>query len=211
MLALLIAAQIAAPDPVHSERWLRLDDIPTYLIRDDGAWQVPLRVEVLPDGKVADCQAEIKGRLPKLDAHTCKIIRRRAKFRPAQIDGRPTHGVFRMTYNYFVTETAALPPTSSYADVQVVVNRLPDGLTSPTLVAVALVVDEHGEKSACAADETGRLKTIKKNDPALVPIACAEILKSYEARPARVAGSPILSVQNALVEFFAAKQSSDDK
>jgi hypothetical protein len=163
---------------------------------------VPVRIDVASDGKIVNCEAEVRGRVPALDVHTCNIIRRRAKFRPAQIDGVPTHGVYRTVINYFVSETAAAPPIPSNADVQVVVNRLPSHLKSPASVKVAFAVDESGAKSSCAADHTADRQIIS-NDPALVPLACEQVVEKYQATPAKVEGKSAISVQNAIVEFFA--------
>ena len=203
MLALLFAAHVVAPDPSNVGKWFSYNDVPLYLVKENsGVWQVPVRIDVASDGKIVSCDAEMRGRVPALDAHTCNIIRRRARFRPAQIDGIPTHGVYRTAINYFVSEAAAAPPSPSNADVQVVVNRLPSHLKSPASVKVAFAVDASGAKSSCAADDTANLQIIR-NDPALVPLACEQVVEKYRATPAKVEGRPVISVQNALVEFFA--------
>jgi hypothetical protein len=202
MLALLFAAQVVAPDPSNVGKWFSYNDVPLYLVKQNsGVWQVPVRIDVASDGKIVSCEAEVRGRVPALDAHTCNIIRRRAKFRPAQIDGVPTHGVYRTAISYFVSESAAEPRSPSNADVQVVVNRLPSHLKSPASVKVAFAVDESGGKSSCTADNTANLRIIR-NDPALVPLACEQVVERYRATPSNVAGKPVISVQNALVEFF---------
>ena len=212
MLAFLLAAQIVASDPNDQVGWFTVDDVPSFLTNlGTGAWQVPYRVDVSPEGKILDCQTEVKSPVAQLDIYTCRIIRRRARFKPARIDGRPTHGIFRSAITFGVAvETNFAPPITPNADIQVVVNRLPARTTSPSYVRVAFIVDEGGEKSSCTGDTTANRKSAA-NDPALVPVACEQIMKSYKATPARVAGVPTISFQNATVGFVAAKPIRDLK
>jgi len=91
------------------------------------------------------------------------------------------------------------------ADVDVTVERLPAGVQSPTFVKVAFAVEAGGGKSSCAPDGTKDIHRIE-NHPALIPIACDQIMKSYRATPAAdTAGRPVTSVQNALVRFSTSK------
>jgi hypothetical protein len=202
MFWLALAAQISAPAPKSIVSWFSADDVPEYLLQQGpGVWEVPVRVSVAPDGEIRGCQAETAGPATALDDHTCKIIRRRGKFRPAQIDGVPTDGVYRTSITYVIADTPRYSKVSN-ADIDVDLKRLPAGLKSPTLVKVVFKVDATGTKSLCAADGTEGLERVN-NHPALVPIACDQVMKLYRANPATVSGTAVISVQNASVQFSA--------
>ena len=172
MFAFLIAAQIVAPEPKGYSLQFTFDDVPDFLVsQGTGAWQVPYRIDVSTEGKILDCQTEVKSSVAKLDSYTCWMIRRRARFKPARIDGRPTHGIFRSAITFAVAvDTSFAPPTMGNADIQLVVNQLPARITSPAYVRVSFIVDEGGGKSWCTADETVN-REVATNDPVLVPIA----------------------------------------
>jgi len=201
MLWIVLAAQISAPAPESAKQWFSGDDVPQYLvIRGSGLWNVPVRVTVEPTGQILGCQAEITGRVPELNNHTCSIIRRRGKFRPATIAGVATYGVYRMSVRYVVADAPWDTSKVSSADIDVDVNRLPSGVSAPSLVKVSFAVDTNGGKSSCEADETIGLE-VANNHPALVTLACDVIMKDYRATPANVSGTPVASVQNASVRF----------
>jgi hypothetical protein len=200
MLWIALAAQVAVPAPESPGKWFKGRDTPEYLIQRTGVWWVPVRVTVGPDGKILSCKAERRSEFPQLDGHTCGIIRRRAKFRPAQINGAPAYGVYRTRIRYAVAHTPYDLPKIPHADVDVYVDRLPSGLKSPRLVKVAFVVDASGGKSSCAVDHAANLER-GDNDPELISIACEQVTKQYPATPASISGSPVVSVQNAVVQF----------
>ena len=203
MFWIALAAEITAPSPSSPHRWFSGNDVPQYLIkRDSGLWLVPIRISVAADGKVRDCQAEATGQVPSLDEYTCGIIRHRAKFRPAQIDGVPAFGVYRTSIMYIVADAPWDTSKVSSPDMDVALKSLPAGLESPTLVKVAFAVDTNGEKSSCTGDGSAGLERVN-NRPDLVAVACDQIMKSYRATPATVSGQPVVSVQNALVRFSA--------
>ena len=204
MFWIALAAQITAPAPDSPSRWFSGNDVPQYLIkRNSGLWLVPVRVSVAPDGKIRGCEAEAVGQVPSLDDYTCGIIQHRAKFRPAEIDGIPTFGVYRTSVMYVVADVPLDTSKVSNPDIDVSLKRLPAGLDSPTLVKVAFTVDASGQKSSCTADGSAGLERVN-NHPDLVAVACNQIMEGYRATPAAVAGQPIASVQNALVRFSAA-------
>lgn len=198
MFWIALAAEVAAPAPDLTKRWLSYKDTPQYLIRQGpGLWTVPVRVTVEPTGRIQSCRAEAIGPFPQLNEYTCKLIRRRARFRPATIAGLPAYGVYRTTIRYLVADTPRDISKVSSADIDVTLDRLPAELTSPTLVKVAFAVDPNGQKSSCKAD--GTAGPFVSRNAALVVVACDRIMKGYQATPAMVSGRPVVSVQNASV------------
>jgi hypothetical protein len=208
MFWIALAAQISAPAPEMQKSWFSADDVPSYLVdAAPGIWQVPVRVIVAPDGKVRSCDVESAGGMANLKSLTCGIMMRRGKFRAANVDGVPTFGVYRTNVKWAVTDGPFDTSKVMSADLEVALNQLPAGTKSPTHVRVAFVVDSTGTKSACVADTT-RSFDIVENDPALIPVACDQVMKSYSATPAKDAqGKPVLSVQTAVVRFVTGERS----
>lgn len=206
MFWIAAAAQVVAPFPEKATSWFSLDDMPIYLLKQGpGLWQVPIRVTVEPQGKLRSCEVEATGGIADLNRLTCRIVMRRAKFQPARIQGAPAIGVYRTSIMWVVADAPWDTSTAINADVDVTVERLPAGIQPPTFVKVAFAVDAGGGKSSCAPDATKDIHRIE-NHPALVPIACDQVMKTYRATPATdAAGTPVTSVQNALVRFSISK------
>ena len=80
-----------------------VDDFPTYLAQEGVSRIVHVRVTVRPDGVLQSCSAEVSSGDGKLDAYTCQLIVRRAKFVPARWpDGTAAYGVIRVPVNWLV-------------------------------------------------------------------------------------------------------------
>jgi hypothetical protein len=205
MLWFMISAQLSAVVPHHPDRWFSHQDVPSYLVKQDEVYlQLPARVTVRPDGKLQDCAIEVPSGIADLDKYTCQIFKRRARFGPARIDNVPSYGVYRTVIRWIVTNQSIPPEKPQLADIDLVVERLPAGLKSPVSVAVLFEVSEDGSKSGCAANEASG--PMVRNDPALVPVACDQIMRQYQATPpVDGARRPTISVQNALVTFWEAK------
>src|SRR4051794_26363158 len=107
MFWIALTAQLSAAVPQHHDRWFSGNDVPSYLSRqkNDVFLQVPVRVTVRPDGKLQDCGVEVSSGIPELDRLTCQLLRGRARFEPAQMDGVPSFGVHRMVVRWAVADS----------------------------------------------------------------------------------------------------------
>ena len=181
------------------------DDMPAYVQIAGINRIVATRTTVRPDGTVQDCTLERGSGDAKLDAYTCAIIVRRAKFQPAKwVDGTPAYGVIRVP----VTWAIGGPPSKSEvqeaypADMELSVTRLPAGADRRTSLALMIVVDENGRVVACNERPKVSLKDHTKTFPELAPIACEQMMNEFTAIPAKDAsGKPMRSVQTASVVF----------
>jgi hypothetical protein len=203
MFWIALAAQLSAPVPLNAGHWMTSDDVPVYLIQSgSGLWQVKVRIKVAPDGAVQGCEVESSGGIRQLDNLTCGILSNRAKFRPAQWgDGTPAFGIYRTTILWAVSESPWDTSKVSSPDLVIFVKSLPPGVRSPSLVWVMFEVDAEGRTSSCIAEPRLPIEHVD-NNPALVPIACDQLMKSYKAVPAKDSASKAIpSVQNALVRF----------
>lgn len=77
------AAEKASPrgDPAS---WASPDDYPSASLRNEEQGTTSFRVEIGTDGKVTSCAVTKSSGFPALDETTCKLVTRRARFKPAK-------------------------------------------------------------------------------------------------------------------------------
>lgn len=75
---------------------LRSDDYPQNAIENDEQGRVSFVLTIGPNGRVSDCSVTGSSGSRSLDSTTCRLLRSRAKFTPAQDSaGNPTTGTVR--------------------------------------------------------------------------------------------------------------------
>jgi hypothetical protein len=180
------------------------NDVPAYLV-DQGRVDLTVytRTTVRPDGRIQNCVAETSSGDPRLDAYTCALIVKRAKFLPARwVDGSAAYGVIRMPVRWTVGDGP--PPEggkSNVPDLDLSVNHLPKGALSMVAVTLEIAADEKGRPLTCAEwpqppNDHG------KHFPELVPIACQEARASLVlSPPLDASGKPARSIQSVSVHF----------
>lgn len=211
MLWIALAAQLSVPVPANNRlRDVRavfsFDDFPAFLLTAGVSRTVYTRTTVRPDGSIQNCVAETTSGDPKLDAYTCAIIVKRARFLPARwIDGSPAYGVIRVPVSWTIGNG---PPSeaevlrSHVPDLELSVNRLPKGAHKITAVSVQVGADENGRVVSCVeyppiTNQRGRYF------PELVPMACEQATKTLSVHPPLdPSNKPVRSVQTASVHFI---------
>jgi len=195
MIWLLVFAQSSAPNSTNLRSWLSADDTPVAIMPGNVLKSVKTALTIDPEGKLQDCAVEVSSGIPKLDTHTCKVLSRRAKFRPAlDGNGMPIYGVYRTQIDWWVGDGYP-PKRQQIPDMVLKVSALSPKSKSPVLLTLGFRVDESGHPSECWYDG-------KKEDPTLVRLGCDQLIKSYTAKPARTpAGTAVPSVQTAMVRF----------
>ena len=85
-----------APQPRNNPgSWATSDDYPTKAMREDRAGSTRFTVTVDAEGKVSSCQVTGSSGHSDLDDATCKLVTRRARFKPATDgEGNPTSGSY---------------------------------------------------------------------------------------------------------------------
>jgi TonB family protein len=210
MFWILFAAQLSLPVTIglrfpDVRSVFTADDMPAYVQIAGITRFVPTRITVSSDGKLQDCSVEPASGDAKLDALTCLIILKRAKFEPATwIDGSAAFGVLRVP----VTWAIGSPPSNDEyrraypAEMELMVNRLPPGAHRRADVSLMIAVDENGRVVGCSERPPVSPRDHAKRFPQLVPVACQQMTGGFTAVPARDAGGrPVRSVQNAAVAF----------
>src|SRR3954453_8408274 len=107
MFWIMFAAQMSAAAPISSHvpdvRYLfSYQDVPDYLIGSGEVRRIVYtRTTVRDNGSVQNCVTELPSGDTKLDAYTCALILKRAKFAPAKwIDGTPAYSVLRFPVSW---------------------------------------------------------------------------------------------------------------
>ena len=195
---MVLAAQLSAPEP--RKMWFNADDVPVNKLAPESAATVLIRITIRPDGTLKSCDVEESSANRELDEYTCDLTRKRARFKPARwTDGSPVYGVYRIPVVWTVFDRSS-PKLRKAPDVVLTVDQLPRGVRAPASVRLMFAVDDKGQPSSCMAEPS---EGIPDPNLALVPLACAQLLKGYRAIPPKDdAGMPIRSVQDGSVLFI---------
>jgi len=84
--------------------WASTDDYPQGAIRKEAQGVAGFRLTVGPDGRVIDCTITSSSGSPELDDATCKLVSRRARFKPAMQDGQPVQSTFSQRIRWQLPE-----------------------------------------------------------------------------------------------------------
>jgi protein TonB len=212
MFWLALAAQMSLPTPanygVHEIRAIfSAEDFPAYVQLAGISKTVFTRTTIRPDGTIQGCIAEISSGDTRLDAYTCGIILKRARFRPASwTDGTPAYGVIRVPVRWVISSSAPSYEQTlrtSVPDIDLAVNHLPKGAHSMAGVNVEIAAEENGRPVTCAEEPPHGTDEEKHRFPELVPIACQQAITSLRlSPPLDASGKPVRSVQSAMVRFI---------
>lgn len=210
MLWLAVASLMSVPKPINARMpdvraIFTADDMPDYL-QGPGIWVVYVRATVRPDGTLQSCGAEASSGNSKLDAYTCQIIARRAKFAAAKWpDGTPVYGVIRVPVSWAIAD-APLPEGAMLQamrpDVDLTVNKLPTGAHKVVGVELQVAADESGRIVACEEDPPIKIDP-HGYFPQLVPLACQQAVNLHLSPPNDASGKAVRSVQTVSVHFQA--------
>jgi TonB family protein len=212
MLWFAVASLMSLPVPTNVREpdvraIFSVDDFPAYLVQEGISRTVYVRATVSPDGTLQSCGAEVSSGDSKLDAYTCQIVVRRAKFSPAKWpDGTTVYGVLRVPINWVISDSP-LPDEALLKaiapDLELSVNKLPQGAHKVVGVELEVAADESGRITACEEEPTFRGDP-RKHFPELVPIACEQAATLRLSPPTNASGKPMRSVQTVSVHFEAA-------
>lgn len=210
MLWLALVASFSLPVPVGARlpdvrAIFTVDDFPEYLQRAGQSRTVHTRTTVRPDGTIQGCVTESSSGDAKLDAYTCGLIVKRAKFQPATwTDGSPVFGVIRLPVSWWIADA----PLSNEAmlesvspDLDISVNQLPKPAHRIVGIELEVAADENGHPVSCA--EYSPVKNDRKHHfPELIPLACQKVTSSLLlSPPVDQSGKAARSVQIVSVHF----------
>lgn len=77
------------------KRWVTSDDYRSNWIRQEMTGKARFRLEIAADGRVTGCTITASSGHPELDAATCALVSKRARFQPARgSEGQPVAGSY---------------------------------------------------------------------------------------------------------------------
>jgi len=210
-MLLALAAQLSSPTVTNAHDpnvagWITRDDQPDYLFHQARANPtVYTRTTVRPDGTIQNCVVERSSGDRDLDAYTCQLIRKRAKFLPARwLDGSAVYGVLRTTVRWSISEDPMYEPLVT--DLELPIDHLPQGAASKVYVDLEIAVDETGHPVSCNDSPQSSGDDQPKHYPELVPIACQRATASLVfSPPVDASGKPARSIQNVSARFKLGK------
>ena len=98
-------APIAAKPRNDPLRWVTTDDYRGNWIRQEMTGKARFWLEIAADGRVAGCTITASSGHPELDAATCALVSRRAKFQPARGgEGQPVAGSYSNAIDWQLPE-----------------------------------------------------------------------------------------------------------
>lgn len=204
----LAAAQIHAPVPQNRKALFAAGDFPASVAARlrTGFWQVGVQLTIRPDGSIQSCDISATSGVAELDRRSCDILHQRGRFAAASLNSVPAYGVYRTTIGWALSNgpPPGPPPLVGNPDMELLVQSLPAGFKSPVSVRVMFAVDSVGRLSSCTA-EPGPSLEHAVDAPALVPVACEQLMQAFRPNPVKDAsGNAIPSIQDAVVRFSVA-------
>ena len=201
VLLSLISSAVVAATPMTPLPWFEFKDYPMKAFEKN--WEGVTKFELLiaPDGEIAQCAITGTSGHDILDEKTCFLASKRAKFRPAHgPDGRLTWGVYRSQAVWVFPERKMVGANPG-PDLEVSVNKLPDGTAEPPVVKLAYAVDPQGNASSCSL-----MRSAQPQPEVLVEVGCKELLAEVGTKPVTgPTGQPVAAVKTAAVRFTAPK------
>ena len=182
-LAASTGLNIAKPHNYPGD-WITPEDYPSEQLNKYEIGYVSFSLLVDLSGRVSECIITNPSRSSILNALTCSLLERRAKFFPATgPDGAATYGVFHSSVSWLsADDTYSLkmlqkkyPAPPSY-DIEVAVNKLPGADDSPVTIDLGLFVDATGKNIACQSADS-------KQDQSMVHIACNQAMNLWKPIP----------------------------
>ena len=197
LLFTMLSASVIAATPATPPPWFNfMEDYPMKAF--ENRWEGVTQFELLiaPDGHVARCTVTQSSGHDEFDSRTCLIAQKRARFHGAKAaDGQPVWGVYRSEAKWALPEHKLAG--NAGADLEISVNKLPDGATEPAAVKLAFAVDPQGNTSECTV-----IPTSLRQPKALVDIGCKELLSHEAGKPVvGPSGQPVAAVKTGAVWF----------
>jgi len=191
----LLAGAVVAATPVTPLPWFSFDDYPMKAFEKNQEGVTQFELLVAPDGKIADCTIVGSSGHEVLDRTTCHLATKRVQFTPARgPDGQAVFGVYRTLAVWALPQNNI--PSNPGPDLEVNVNRLPDGTAKPPVVKLAYSVDAQGTASSCTV-----LPSSLKQPQVLVDLGCKELLSKSSGAVVGPSGQPVTAVKTAAVRF----------
>lgn len=207
MLTVVAAQAVGAPS------WITPYDYPTSALRENRSGYAGFRLTITPQGRPMRCEIVYESGSSDIDQATCKLLMKRARFKPAlDAQGNSTVAVYRNVQSFYIPGgPVAKRPKPSNIDIEIILAAIPSGIKAPAELNLAFAVDAMGAISGCVpipaeAGASGRAKP-PPDEQAIVAklgvLGCAELTTGYKPIAAtNEKGQPTASIQTAKLRFI---------
>jgi TonB family protein len=79
---LITASDFLGADPIDPEKWVTSSDHPETVIRRSESGEVGIAFEITENGRVVNCRVTSESSQSRYDNVPCKLVMRRARFKP---------------------------------------------------------------------------------------------------------------------------------
>lgn len=183
ILAMALAGQeagggvAAKPVPIGPQSWLSDDDYPPKALAQRAGGTTGFLLLVDAAGKVTDCRVPETSGFVELDQHTCAVLLKRSRFKPARdAAGTAITSVYKgsFTWKQFGDSDKALKAMRPEPfGIELSLAKLPHGYERPALLR--LHFSDAGKPDSCRAE-------LGSGSQALDKVACEQAL-AQTARP----------------------------
>ncbi|MBD3732541.1 MAG: energy transducer TonB [Sphingopyxis sp.] len=204
---LLALAAVAAPQPIAPRNWVLPDDYPLAALREERSGHTGFRLTVLPSGNPLRCEIVYYSGWEDLDEKTCRVLMKRARFKPTSgPDGAPAYFVYRSINSFWIPDgPPAKRPRPATIDVLIMRKELPEGMPDTVEINMAITVDTMGAVGDCTPyfPEGGyKARRAKSAFDIVSGTACSYLKHHYKPTPAvDTEGRAVSSIQTAKVGF----------
>jgi TonB family protein len=170
----------------------------------DRGYEGPVRFGALvgPDGRVDNCKIVISSGYEILDKATCALVTARARFAPGtSSDGKPMYSVFKNTINWRMGSPG---PSPNDQELEVTINRAPEGVKLPANVRVSYVSKLDGSTTNCQAYH-GQDQSPTPPPQVLVELAC-RALAQQPPEVIRTSTGQAVEASNTMTVGFSVKR-----
>lgn len=208
MMALLLAVAVAA-EPIRGGDWLTPYDYPARALQKGRGGITAFRLTVGAKGQPVRCELMSSSGHADLDRLTCKLIMKRARFKPAtDLSGMASLAVYHSSLNWWVSGMPKELLGVRLSDLILTVARLPEDIAHPAVIEVGLVVSADGRILDCSPAPIGDAYSGERRASQLRAVAllgktaCTRATLDYQAKPGLDENSrPAISVQTIRVAF----------
>jgi TonB family protein len=192
----LVSGAVVAATPVTPLPWFEFRDYPMKAFERNAEGVTRFELLISPDGKIVDCEVTSSSGHEDLDRQTCFLATKRVQFRPARgANGQPVWGVYRTQALWALPERSIQAPPAP--DLELSLNKLPEGVVEPPAVKLAYEIDQRGNPSSCTL-----MPSSLKQPQVLVELGCAKLLEHEKGKPViGPAGQAVRAVKTGAVLF----------
>jgi hypothetical protein len=167
----LVLKDAPRPEPIGPQSWLSDDDYPPEALAKQIGGITGFLLLVDATGKVTDCRVYETSGFLELDQHTCAVLLKRSKFKPARdAAGVAVVSVYKgsFTWKQFSDSDKALKAMRPEPfGIELSLQKLPRGYERPALLRVHFT--EAGKPDSCRAE-------LGSGNAALDKVACEQAM-----------------------------------